>query len=94
MIPVNVILICFFLFSFYLTVCPLTVQVALPALAALAGSQLRTSNQSRNQPATNQQSHEMTVPNELIGCIIGKVCVLFLIKILRAVSKSLLQQGK
>ncbi|XP_026321897.1 poly(rC)-binding protein 3 isoform X3 [Hyposmocoma kahamanoa] len=46
--------------------------VALPALAALAGSQLRTSNQSRNQPATNQQSHEMTVPNELIGCIIGK----------------------
>ncbi|XP_021202241.1 poly(rC)-binding protein 3 isoform X2 [Bombyx mandarina] len=42
------------------------------ALAALAGSQLRTTNQSRNQPATNQQSHEMTVPNELIGCIIGK----------------------
>lgn len=43
------------------------------ALAALAGSQLRTTNQGRNQPATNQQSHEMTVPNELIGCIIGKV---------------------
>ncbi|XP_047529081.1 poly(rC)-binding protein 3 isoform X3 [Vanessa atalanta] len=42
------------------------------ALAALAGSQLRTSNQTRNTPATNQQSHEMTVPNELIGCIIGK----------------------
>ncbi|CAH0763851.1 unnamed protein product [Diatraea saccharalis] len=42
------------------------------ALAALAGSQLRTSNQSRNQPTSNQQSHEMTVPNELIGCIIGK----------------------
>ncbi|CAH2105698.1 unnamed protein product [Euphydryas editha] len=42
------------------------------ALAALAGSQLRTSNQTRNAPATNQQSHEMTVPNELIGCIIGK----------------------
>ncbi|XP_038220047.1 poly(rC)-binding protein 3 isoform X4 [Zerene cesonia] len=42
------------------------------ALAALAGSQLRTSNQGRNQPASNQQSHEMTVPNELIGCIIGK----------------------
>ncbi|XP_013138872.1 PREDICTED: poly(rC)-binding protein 3 isoform X1 [Papilio polytes] len=42
------------------------------ALAALAGSQLRTANQGRNQPATNQQSHEMTVPNELIGCIIGK----------------------
>ncbi|XP_072940049.1 poly(rC)-binding protein 3 isoform X9 [Epargyreus clarus] len=42
------------------------------ALAALAGSQLRTSNQARNQPQSNQQSHEMTVPNELIGCIIGK----------------------
>lgn len=41
-----------------------------PALAALAGSQLRT-NTNRNQP-TNQQTHEMTVPNDLIGCIIGK----------------------
>nr|CAD7405792.1 unnamed protein product [Timema cristinae] len=40
--------------------------------AALAGSQLRTNNQNRNQPGANQQSHEMTVPNELIGCIIGK----------------------
>ncbi|XP_041971059.1 poly(rC)-binding protein 3 isoform X4 [Aricia agestis] len=45
---------------------------ALPALAALAGSQLRTGNQARSQPAAAQQSHEMTVPNELIGCIIGK----------------------
>ena len=36
-----------------------------PALAALAGPQ--------NRPqATAQQTHEMTVPNELIGCIIGK----------------------
>jgi len=41
------------------------------ALAALAGSQLRTSN-SRNQQNSNTQTHEMTVPNELIGCIIGK----------------------
>ncbi|XP_050514805.1 poly(rC)-binding protein 3 isoform X2 [Diabrotica virgifera virgifera] len=41
------------------------------ALAALAGSQLRTAN-SRNQQNSNQQTHEMTVPNELIGCIIGK----------------------
>ncbi|XP_017779731.1 PREDICTED: poly(rC)-binding protein 3 isoform X1 [Nicrophorus vespilloides] len=41
------------------------------ALAALAGSQLRTSN-SRNQQNSNQQTHEMTVPNELIGCVIGK----------------------
>lgn len=41
------------------------------ALAALAGSQLRTSN-NRNQQNSNQQTHEMTVPNELIGCIIGK----------------------
>lgn len=45
---------------------------ALPALAALAGSQLRSSGQTRNQPPAAQQSHEMTVPNELIGCIIGK----------------------
>lgn len=42
------------------------------ALAALAGSQLRTSNTNRQQPAANNQTHEMTVPNELIGCIIGK----------------------
>ncbi|XP_044727801.1 poly(rC)-binding protein 3 isoform X4 [Chrysoperla carnea] len=42
------------------------------ALAALAGSQLRTGNQNRNQQNSNQQTHEMTVPNELIGCIIGK----------------------
>lgn len=42
------------------------------ALAALAGSQLRTANQSRNQTQTNRQQHEMTVPNDLIGCIIGK----------------------
>ncbi|XP_056629888.1 poly(rC)-binding protein 3 isoform X2 [Diorhabda carinulata] len=41
------------------------------ALAALAGSQLRTTN-ARNQQNSNQQTHEMTVPNELIGCVIGK----------------------
>ncbi|XP_038116039.1 poly(rC)-binding protein 2 isoform X2 [Culex quinquefasciatus] len=54
-------------------------SVASPiALAALAGSQLRTNN-NRNaavaQAAAAQvqsQSHEMTVPNDLIGCIIGK----------------------
>lgn len=46
-------------------------RVIFTALAALAGSQLRTSN-SRNQQNSNQQTHEMTVPNELIGCIIGK----------------------
>jgi len=34
------------------------------ALAVLAAQQPR--------PATTQQTHEMTVPNELIGCIIGK----------------------
>lgn len=38
------------------------------ALAALAGSQLRST--ARTQ--TNTQQHEMTVPNDLIGCIIGK----------------------
>ena len=42
------------------------------ALAALAGSQLRTSNQNRNQQQSNQQQQEMKVPNDLIGCIIGK----------------------
>lgn len=39
-------------------------------MAALAGSQLRTT-QNRTQ-TTNTQNHEMTVPNDLIGCIIGK----------------------
>ena len=38
----------------------------LPALAALAASG------HHNRPQTSQQTHEMTVPNELIGCIIGK----------------------
>lgn len=38
------------------------------ALAALAGSQLR----SPAGTGPGQQTHEMTVPNELIGCIIGK----------------------
>ncbi|XP_066980863.1 poly(rC)-binding protein 3 isoform X6 [Macrobrachium rosenbergii] len=38
------------------------------ALAALAGSQLRSP--AGSGPGT--QTHEMTVPNELIGCIIGK----------------------
>lgn len=37
-----------------------------PALAALAASG------HHNRPQTSQQTHEMTVPNELIGCIIGK----------------------
>lgn len=38
------------------------------ALAALAGSQLRTASTNRAQ----QQQHEMIVSNDLIGCIIGK----------------------
>ncbi|KAI5698004.1 hypothetical protein M8J75_000346 [Diaphorina citri] len=47
------------------------------ALAALAGSQLRTTNPPRTpQPPqtqqTSSQTQEMTVPNDLIGCIIGK----------------------
>ena len=42
------------------------------ALAALAGSQLRTNNQNRPNTGAQTQTHEMTVPNELIGCIIGK----------------------
>ncbi len=39
-------------------------SIYFPALAALASQQ--------NRPQTTQQTHEMTVPNELIGCIIGK----------------------
>ncbi|XP_018914947.1 poly(rC)-binding protein 3 isoform X3 [Bemisia tabaci] len=48
------------------------------ALAAIAGSQLRN---AANPPANNRitqqnqnshQTHELTVPNDLIGCIIGK----------------------
>lgn len=42
------------------------------ALAALAGSQLRTNNNNRCVTQVQSQSHEMTVPNDLIGCIIGK----------------------
>lgn len=41
------------------------------ALAALAGSQLRSGG-GGGQTGAPQQSQEMAVPNELIGCIIGK----------------------
>ncbi|XP_073983742.1 poly(rC)-binding protein mub isoform X5 [Rhodnius prolixus] len=52
---------------------PAVCVVNFAALAALAGSQLRTNTpNSRNQPQVSQQTHEMTVPNDLIGCIIGK----------------------
>lgn len=46
-------------------------SVSTVALAALAGSQLRTNN-NRSVTQVQSQSHEMTVPNDLIGCIIGK----------------------
>lgn len=42
------------------------------ALAALAGSQLRSGGGGGPQSGAPQQSQEMAVPNELIGCIIGK----------------------
>jgi len=44
------------------------------ALAALAGSQLRSGGgqSGGNQSGAPQQTQEMAVPNELIGCIIGK----------------------
>ncbi|XP_049541943.1 poly(rC)-binding protein 3 isoform X3 [Anopheles darlingi] len=42
------------------------------ALAALAGSQLRTNTNRNVATQVQSQSHEMTVPNDLIGCIIGK----------------------
>ena len=38
-------------------------QQPTPALAMLSG---------QGRSASSQQTHEMTVPNELIGCIIGK----------------------
>jgi hypothetical protein len=44
-------------------------------LAALAGSQLRSNGSGANinsRSGGGQQTHEMTVPNDLIGCIIGK----------------------
>jgi len=45
----------------------------LAALAALAGSQLRTgTNRQQQTQQNNQVQQEMTVPNELIGCVIGK----------------------
>jgi hypothetical protein len=45
----------------------------LAALAAIAGSQLRTgSNRQQQSQQTNHIQQEMTVPNELIGCVIGK----------------------
>ncbi|CAG0882128.1 unnamed protein product [Darwinula stevensoni] len=65
-----------------------TAGLSVAALAALAGSQIRAPNttagdRSNGTPSPggstpggrqggNQQTHEMTVPNELIGCIIGK----------------------
>ena len=42
-----------------------SVCLSISALAALG-------TQGHNRPQANQQTHEMTVPNELIGCIIGK----------------------
>lgn len=50
------------------------------ALAALAGSQLRTGNrQNRNggdhknqNSNSNTETVSMTVPNDLIGCVIGR----------------------
>ena len=40
-----------------------TTLVQFSALAMLSG---------QGRSASSQQTHEMTVPNELIGCIIGK----------------------
>lgn len=46
----------------------------LAAIASLAGSQLRDTRRdegsSRGSP--NTQTHEMSIPNDMIGCIIGK----------------------
>jgi len=51
------------------------------ALAALAGSQLRTANRQnqnvsgehkKQNAKSNIETISMTVPNDLIGCVIGK----------------------
>ncbi|CAL8109545.1 unnamed protein product [Orchesella dallaii] len=52
---------------------PVNPAAPLAALAALAGSQLRTgSNRQQQSQQSNHLQQEMTVPNELIGCVIGK----------------------
>jgi len=52
---------------------PVNPAAPLAALAALAGSQLRTgSNRQQQSQQNNHVQQEMTVPNELIGCVIGK----------------------
>ena len=51
-------------FEFY----PLAICISVFLISALAA----LGTQGHNRPQANQQTHEMTVPNELIGCIIGK----------------------
>lgn len=59
----------------------MNVYYSILALAALAGSQLRTGNrQNRNSGGdhknqnsnSNSETISMTVPNDLIGCVIGR----------------------
>ena len=48
----------------------------LAAIASLAGSQLRDHRGGRDREesraSSNTQTHEMSIPNDMIGCIIGK----------------------
>ena len=44
----------------------------LAALATLAGSQIRDGGGRRGDGGGNTQTFEMSIPNDLIGCIIGK----------------------
>ena len=48
----------------------------LAAIATLAGSQLRDrrhgNDREESRGSSNTQTHEMTIPNDMIGCIIGK----------------------
>lgn len=48
----------------------------LAAIASLAGSQLRDrrygNDREDSRGGSNTQSHEMSIPNDMIGCIIGK----------------------
>lgn len=41
-------------------------------MAALAGSQLRGSGGVSSKTSQQHITHEMAIPNDIIGCIIGK----------------------
>merc|ERR1711976_442333 len=44
----------------------------LAAIASLAGSQIRDRRDRDDHRSGSTQTHEMSIPNDMIGCIIGK----------------------